>query len=244
MSKIYSRKRFILKPFNTKVINRTNFKGKHNTLKRKIVKLIIIIVIILIIIKMILNYVDPIFEAMCEEKLKSIATIITNQQSTIIMNKYQYDELFTIEKDDKGNITLIKSNIVPINNLISDLTENIQEELNKIEKTKIEIPIGSLSGSYFLSGTGPDIPIKVSMLGTLDTEVKSEFTAQGINQTLHRIYVNFYCEMKITTPLKNYTKGITNQVLIAENVIIGNIPNTYYNLEGIQSEQDTLNVID
>lgn len=248
MSKIYSRKRFILKPnlhINVpKIVGSSNFGGRRHKVRIKIIKLIIVIVIIILIVKLILSYVDPIFEAMCEEKLKSIATIITNQQSTIVMNKYQYEELYTIEKDEAGNIVIIKSNVAPINNMISDLTENIQNEFNKIEKTEINIPMGSLSGSYFLAGLGPNIPIKVSILGTIDTEVKSEFIAQGINQTLHRVYVNFYCNMKIATPFKNYAKDITNQVIIAEHVIVGNIPDSYYNLEGMGSELDTLNVID
>lgn len=232
IGKIYSRKRFarglsIISP-------ESKFGDGKNKFKIRIIKLIIIAIIIIILIQLIFYYFEPVFEAMCEEKVKSLATLITNQQSTIIMNKYQYDELYTIEKDTNGNIVIIKSNVVPINNLISDLTENIQKEFDKIENPEIKIPLGSLSGIYFLSGSGPEISLDVSVTGTVDTEIKSEFIAQGINQTLHRVYVNFECYMQIVTPLKNYTKKITNQVIIAEHVIVGNIPNGYYNFEGIE----------
>ena len=88
--------------------------------------------------------------------------------------------------------------------MISDLTEAIQNRFNEMEGTQIYIPIGSLLGVYYFSGTGPSIPIKVIVSGTLDTEVKSEFIAKGINQTLHRIYVNFECYVKIVTPIKNF----------------------------------------
>ena len=211
--------------------------------KKRIIKILILLVLILVIAKATLNYIDPIFEAMCETKLKSVSTIITNQQSTIIMNKYQYEEMYTIEKDAEGNVSVIKANVVPINNMISDLTENIQREFNDESKTQIHIPIGSLSGSYFFMGLGPDIPIKVSLLGTVDTEIKSEFISKGINQTLHRIYVEFYCNMRIASPLKNYDKSITNQVIVAEHVIVGTIPETYYNMEGMSGTDDILNMI-
>ncbi len=227
MSKIYSRTRFLLKP-------------RINKRKTFIMTIVLIIIGVIIII---LRHMNPLFETLCEERVKSISTLITNQQSSIVMNKYQYEELYTIEKDENGDIVIIKSNVIPINNLISDLTENIQNEFNKIEKTKINIPIGSIFGNYFLSGTGPNIPVKVITTGTLDTELKSEFIAKGINQTLHRVYVNFECNVKIITPLKNYEKRIANQVLIIEHVIVGNIPETYYNLEGMSSPEDTLNVI-
>lgn len=159
------------------------------------------------------------------------------------MNKYQYEELYTIEKDTSGNITLIKSNVAPINNMISDLTEGIQNRFDELNKSQINIPSGSLFGIYFLAGLGPDIPMKVTTTGTIDTEIKSEFISKGINQTLHRVYVNFQCNVKILTPIKNYEKTITNQFIIAENVIVGNIPDTYYNLEGIDNSDDMLNII-
>ncbi len=241
IGKIYSRKRFIV---GFRIGNKRGSGKEKNKVKIKVIKIVIVVIIIIILVQLIFYYFEPVFEAMCEEKVKSLATLITNQQSTIIMNKYQYDELYTTEKDTNGNIVIIKSNVVPINNLISDLTENIQKEFDKIENPEIKIPLGSLSGIYFLSGSGPEISIDISVTGTVDTEIKSEFIAQGINQTLHRVYVNFECYMQIVTPIKNYTKKVTNQVIIAEHVIVGNIPNSYYNLEGIESRMDAMNILE
>lgn len=236
MSKIYSRKRFILKP-NLKMLNKTLI------IRRKNIKIIILMILLILIYQQIMNYIEPVFETLCGEKVRTIATIISNQESTKIMNKYQYEELYAIEKDEAGNIVIIKSNVVPINNLISDLTEGIQNRFNEMENTEIKIPIGNLWGTYYFSGVGPTIPAKVILTGTLDTEIKSEFIAKGINQTLHRIYVNFECYTKIITPIQNFEKKITNQVIIAEHVIVGNIPETYYNLEGMDNADDTLNMI-
>lgn len=197
--------------------------------KRRIVKIVIMLFIMIVSCKKILSYIEPVFEELCEEKVKSIATIISNQESTKAMNNYQYEELYTIEKDEAGNIVIIKSNVVPINNMISDLTEGIQNRFNETESSRIDIPLGNLFGLYYFSGFGPSIPAKVMTTGTIDTEVKSEFIAQGINQTLHRVYVNFDCEVKIITPIKSFQKQITNQVIIAEHVIVGNIPDAYLN---------------
>lgn len=72
--------------------------------------------------------------------------------------------------------------------------------------------------------------------------MRSEFTHQGINQTLHRVYLQVVCEVSILTPFEDITEKIINQVLLAENVIIGNIPETYYNLEGV-GEGDVMEVM-
>lgn len=95
-----------------------------------------------------------------------------------------------------------------------------------------------------LAGRGPGVKIRISSIGTVETDLRSEFTAQGINQTLHRIYLEVKCNVNILTPFHDIEKQITNQVLLAENIIVGNIPNTYYNLEGMKDSSEALEVIE
>ena len=95
---------------------------------------------------------------------------------------------------------------------------------------------GSFTGFKLLSGKGPGVSIKISSIGNVETDLRSEFKAQGINQTLHRVYLQVKCEVNILTPYDNITEKIANQILIAENVIVGRIPNTYYNFEGMNTD--------
>ena len=78
----------------------------------------------------------------------------------------------------------------------------------------------------------------------LETDLRSEFTSQGINQTLHRVYLQVKCNVNIVTPYDSISREITNQVLLMENVIVGNIPNTYYNLEGLNGTSEALEIIE
>lgn len=87
-----------------------------------------------------------------------------------------------------------------------------------------------------MAGRGPGVKIRISSIGNVKTDLKSEFINKGINQTLHRVYLQVDCEVSILTPFDNITKSISNQILVAENVIVGNIPQTYYNLEGLNKE--------
>ena len=95
-----------------------------------------------------------------------------------------------------------------------------------------------------LSGRGPGVKIRISSIGNIETNLNSEFTSQGINQTLHRIYVDVSCNVKVLTPFKDIERNITNRVLLAENVIVGNIPDTYYNLEGLNGTSDALEMVE
>lgn len=95
-----------------------------------------------------------------------------------------------------------------------------------------------------LSGRGPGVKIRISSIGNIETNLNSEFTSQGINQTLHRIYVDISCNVKVLTPFKDIERKITNKVLLAENVIVGDIPDTYYNLEGLNGTSDALEMVE
>ncbi len=229
-SKIYSRPRIKIPPIFSNNIGDKNLKRKQ-----KIVKIFIIMVIAFSTVKIVLDAILPIFDTLCKDKAKSIATIIANEEATNVMKEHTYDELFTLEKDKDGNITMIKSNIIAINEIISDVAVKIQNKINQRGRENIEIALGSFTGFKLLSGKGPGVPIKISSIGNVETDLRSEFSEKGINQTLHRVYLQVDCEVSILTPYNSITEKVSNQVLLIENVIVGKIPSTYYNLEGFDS---------
>lgn len=138
---------------------------------------------------------------------------------------------------------MISSNVIVINEIISDIAIKIQEELNNVENSKFKISMGSFTGSRVLSGRGPQMEVKMSTIGNLDTDLRSEFSDAGINQTLHKIYLQVECQVVILTPFDTIEEKIANQVLLSEAVILGTTPSTYYNFEGVDKE-NVLEVIE
>lgn len=215
-----------------------NQKDEENAKKiRKAIKILAILIIALIVFNTILKAVEPIIDAECVAMAKTIATRISNEQATNVMAQYQYEDLTNIMKDENGKIKLISANIITVNQIISDIPILMQKELEKEENNKFYLKLGSFTGSKFLAGRGPDIEIKMDVNGNVETDLKSEFSSAGINQTLHRIYLEVRCEVSILTPFHTIEQQIVNQVLLAEGVIVGEIPETYYNLEGITQGQ-------
>lgn len=210
--------------------------------KRKALKILIILVIAIIVARSILLSVSPIIEERCKTTAKSVATKISNEQATIVMSNYTYDDLVNIIKDENGNIKMIGTNIISVNEIISDIPIKIQEEIEKEENNNFNIKLGSFFGSKIFAGRGPNINIKLQLDGTVETDLKSEFVSQGINQTLHRIYLDVVCNVTILTPFKVISEEIKNQVLLVEGIIAGEIPNSYYNLEGLDNK-DAVEII-
>lgn len=229
MYKIYSRKRLKIKDFKS---------------KEKIIKIVLILIIAFETASLILNHVDPILDQVSSHEAKKLATFVANEQTTKVMQNYNYDSMFSIEKDSEGNVTMIQMNMYRVNIIISDIAYYIQEQMKKPENNTVAIPIGNLSGISLFSGYGPNIKMRVVLLGTVETELKSEFIAQGINQTLHRVYLQIDCQVQTLFSHKTMTEKVSNQFLLAENVIVGKIPSTYYNLEGFENPKETLEIID
>ena len=238
MYKIYSRPRITI--FNKINYYKRKIQDKKN---KKKLQIIIILIIAFSTAKLILDSILPIFDTLCENKAKSIATIISNEQATAVMKRYTYDDMFIIEKDSDNKIAMVRSNVIVINEIISDVAVKIETELENRGREDIEIALGSFTGFKLLAGRGPGIKIRISSIGSVETDLKSEFTAQGINQTLHRVYLEVKCKVNILTPFDNIEREITNQVLLVENVIVGTIPDTYYNLEGLNGTSDALEII-
>ena len=136
MNKIYSRPRIRIPKFllnNSKKL--TTKKGK------KLIKILVILSIAFVTAKLVLDSILPIFDTLCANKAKSIATIVSNEQAKKKKKNYSYDELFTIEKDNSGNINMIRSNIIVINEIISDVANRIQEELDTKGRENVEIAL-------------------------------------------------------------------------------------------------------
>lgn len=181
----------------------------------------------------ILKSIDPIFEGLCIAKAKSISTDITNRKSSDVLARYNYKDTVKIIKSDDGKSSILKTDIVTLNQIISDIAIEIQNEINEIGKQNVEIPIGALVGNKYFAGFGPKVKIRIIPAGDIITDIKTEFKAAGINQTVYRIYLNLECNISIFTSYKTINTTINNQVLLVETVVVGEVPETYLKLENI-----------
>lgn len=140
MSKIYSRPRIRI----PKIILNNRSVNLNKEKNEKVAKIIIILIIAFSTVKIVLDAVYPIFDTLCENRAKSIATIISNEEATNVMREHSYDEMFTIEKDSSNNIAMIKSNVISINEIISDVAIKIQQRLDNRGREDISIALRKL----------------------------------------------------------------------------------------------------
>jgi len=110
--------------------------------------------------------------------------------------------------------------------------ELAQEKIAQLERDKIPIPLGNAIGSRLFSGKGPDIRIGVLPMGAVSAEYFTEFYAAGINQTRYKIYMVLKSDMALVVGRSSQSVHIESQVLIADAIIVGTVPQSYANLDG------------
>lgn len=232
MDKIYSRPRIQLP------------KKKHAKKPSKIrVFLALIISSLLICVISFLAASYPILVASCKNAASSKAIQIVNKQVEKVMEGYSYNQLMEMEKDGNGNVIFMKSNTVLINQITSKIISNIQNEFDKMPTIMVFINYGSVSGIRVLRNVGPKFDIELEAAGGINTQLKSEFQSAGVNQTIHRIYLDISTSVSILTPVGCFGKDVESKVLLTEAVIVGNVPDTYYHLEGLNNS-DVLEVME
>lgn len=140
MSVIYSRPRLRLPKF---VFYKKRGK-RDNPKNNRRASLLMIVFTAFVTLKLIIDAVEPVFNTLCENKAISLATIISNNKATEVMNEHTYDELFTIEKNEDGTVSLLKANVVPINKITSDVAVKIQEEINRQGRDDVGIALRNI----------------------------------------------------------------------------------------------------
>lgn len=229
-----------------------NTNGKKNKLsksKKKKLRLIIFVCLIfvpLLAFEVFTKLIEPSLIAMCEIRANSIGVSMSTKAVKQVMEEVGYDlKLINLEKDNEGNIIALNANVVEMNYISSLIGSRTQQMYNELEDTYVQIPIGNFTGNALLAGRGPKIRVKIVPVGTVGSDFKTEFVSTGINQTRHRMYLQVISSMRVIAPFSTKTIKVVNNVNVAETVLIGDVPNSYYNLEGVDNiADDSLNLWD
>ncbi len=199
---------------------------------------------ILISFATITHYIEPTLIELCKVKAESIGISNSNKIVEQVMRDVGYLDLIILDRDETGKIMALRANVIEMNRIASEISLAIQKQNNEIEATYVSIPIGNFTGNSLLAGLGPKIKVKIIPTGTVHIEFKTEFLSSGINQTRHRIFLEIKSKMGIVAPFVSKRVEVINEVNIAETVLIGEVPETYYNLQGVDevTTDDTLNM--
>ncbi len=177
------------------------------------------------------------FQPMADRLLQ---TQVDNQASTAINEAIReqietggidYAKMVILEKDANGSVTAMHANMGSINDLRTRILSRIDEKMMDFSIEELGVPVGSVVLPELFSGRGPKLPARVIAVRTSDAAFRNEFLDAGINQTLHRIYFDINVTISLMTVDGSHEVSVDSSVLVAETVIVGQVPAAYFGLE-------------
>ena len=192
---------------------------------------ILISVISLLVFR--IRYRDAVGE-LAKTQVQNVTSDLINDaiDEQIEIGKIQYDRIVYFEKDLNGRITALKTNISEVNRLKTDILNLINDEILALDTSQLSVPIGSLMLPEFFSGKGPGIPVHILTIRNSDASFESQFTEAGINQTLQQLTMHVLVDVSILALGRTESFVVSSQVVVAETIIVGDVPDTFLQTGG------------
>jgi sporulation protein YunB len=172
----------------------------------------------------------PTLKSICEVKAKVIATQIIN---TTVREELERDEIreqiLSPSYDKDGKINMIKTDALVMNQISTNISNSVQQKIINLKNQSFTIPLFSALNSQLFANKGPLLKFTILHQGSVLVDFITEFEESGINQTRYKIYITVGVDMRIISPVITSTISVTNNVLIAEVVIVGDVPQSYMN---------------
>ena len=161
-----------------------------------------------------------------------IVTVQTNNAIAALMAEgdFQSGDFVSFEKNASGEVTAIHSNMAKINLLSTRILERVVGATENRTLT-VYIPAGNLTGVSLLMGRGPSVPVRIIMLTSSRVELGDSVITAGINQTKHQICLNVIVDVDILIPWGTESTQVVTEVMIADTLVVGKVPDTYLNVQ-------------
>ena len=181
-----------------------------------------------------LLYGCAVFSKRLEQAMKAFAQTAGNAMLSLTLQNALYQEIrdraeeyVTVERDASGRVTAVRIHSTELSLLASELTVRLLAELRNYRNDTFGIPLGNLTSTALLSGRGPLIHVRPISAGNVAYELKSTLDSAGINQTLHRVFLHFSVTVNYLAPLESCMDTVSFDLLIAETLIVGEVPILY-----------------
>lgn len=200
----------------------------------------IIWVFMLIVIIVSYYYVEvsikPTIKSICEVQAKVIATKIINETVREELEKDELKQQILIPTyDNNGKINMIRTDALAMNVISTNIGKNVQDRIVNLEQESFTIPLGSAMGSQLMANKGPKLKFTILHEGSVGVDFITEFEESGINQTRYKIYITVNADVKVISPAVTSITTVSNNILIAELVIVGDVPNSYMKFPFMQN---------
>ena len=208
------------------------YRNKYRKRRKRKAQILLAVFLIFIVLVFVYIYcvVNPVVVEATRHMVYSLSTSAVSDAVYDVLNEenVSYDDIVNVEYDDNGNVTLISLDTIRLNLIARKFYQVAQVYLDNMGKNGIDVALGTFTGLPFFSGMGPKINLKLVPIGAMTSVFESSLKSAGINQTNHTVYIKLYASVSMILPAYTATIDSVTEVLVAESVIVGEIPEIYF----------------
>ena len=212
------------------VVSKKQKVAKRHKILRSLAFMLVLLIVVAIVLALNVYWHStlPTLIEITQAKVSAQTILVVNEAVSHVLNTMDnISNLVAIERDNNGNVVLFTANTSAVNSIARQTAIVSKGKLDQLAKEQIEIPFGTISGIPLFSEMGPEIVITVTPIGAVNCTINSTFESVGINQTLHRMYIEVSCQIDIIIPTAKHTITPTVSILVSESIIVGSVPDTY-----------------
>ncbi len=213
-------------------------RAKRRRLFRRITLLLLLLAAVMVMIER--NF-KPLVFSLAEARSASMASqVLYGALAEAIQDGVTYGDLMNVHMDERGQVALLSANTMAMNRLADRAGQAALKQLGDMSSERVSVPLGAALGLTLLAGSGPGVPVSIVPIGSVATEFATEFEACGINQTRHKVYLQLTASIRIVIPTGAKTTQVSANMLVAESIIVGNVPEGFV---GYDLGEEELNLV-
>ena len=202
----------------------------------KKIKFIVIFLLFILIPLTIIKAVDNYFSERTNEYLEQAVTFaasdIFSMASLEVAALSSEENFLKYKYDENNNINGVYVDTIIVNKILALVSNLISDSLNngQIEERlgMVEIPLGQLCSEALFANFGPKIKIETSPMYSYTTDLFTETSEYGINNTLFEVYIKACISIEAFIPLKSQHINLETKIYLVSEVLQGSIPIYYF----------------
>ncbi len=195
-------------------------------LKTKIIAILLVVVVSVVVIEA--NFSEVVSNAIYYRSTLVMNEVVESAIKQVLASEdFGNDDIVRINYNSDNDVSAIEIQSDTLNTVRNDISSAIISKLEQIDSENVDIPLNAIIGSNFFFSEFPVLNFKISPTGYLETRVVSAFEDSGINQTIHKTYIDVKIEFYCIFPFYDIKNSCQVQYILTETIIVGDIPQSY-----------------
>ncbi len=193
----------------------------------------VIVLIVVIAVTAGVRRVASVIDLVAQRHAINLATRLIHEavDAQIMKQNYTYADFVTVQTDARGQVQSLAVNPATVNQLKAEIALAVEKRVSEMTHTSVQVPYAAFLSDDLAVGYGPRVDLELAPVGYCLVDFENSFASVGINQTKHQIDIVVKANFTMMTAFAGSGVCVETSMPVAQTVIVGNVPNSYFEIQ-------------